>query len=314
MFSKKFGVEVEFTGLTRLQAAKAALEVLGGTVAETGGIYDAKVVTAPDGRRWKFVCDSSITPQKKQNGRIIGAGREYCVELVTPILTYYEDIGTLQTLIRKLREVRGFCPKNSGIHIHLNGADHTPKSIRNFVNIIASKNDLLYKSLQINPERTFYCKKMDAKLVTEMNRIKPQTFEQISDIWYADRSDVRNSHYHSSRYHFLNLHSFFQGNRTVELRGFNSGDENGRLHAGKVRAYVVLALALNHQALTQKSASYRKVQSENERFAMRTFLNRIGFIGDEFKSCREHLYRHLDGNAAWRYGRDLRNDQNREEV
>ena len=29
---------------------------------------------------------------------------------------------------------------------------------------------------------------------------------------------------------------------------------------------------------------------------------RIGFIGDEFKSCREHLYQHLDGNAAWRYG------------
>lgn len=64
----------------------------------------------------------------------------------------------------------------------------------------------------------------------------------------------------------------------------------------------MLALALNHQALTQKSASSRKVQEENEKFAMRVWLNRIGFIGDEFKSCREHLYQHLDGNAAWRYG------------
>ena len=107
----------------------------------------------------------------------------------------------------------------------------------------------------------------------------------------------RQGHYHTSRYHFLNLHSFFHGNHTVELRGFNS-----TLHAGKIRAYIVLALALNHQALTQKSASYRKVQEENEKFAMRVWLNRIGFIGDEFKSCREHLYQHLDGNAAWRYG------------
>ena len=74
------------------------------------------------------------------------------------------------------------------------------------------------------------------------------------------------------------------------------------MHAGKIRAYVVLALALNHQALTQKSARYRKVQEENEKFAMRVYLNRIGFIGDEFKNCREHLYKHLDGNAAWRYG------------
>ena len=59
---------------------------------------------------------------------------------------------------------------------------------------------------------------------------------------------------------------------------------------------------MNHQALTQKSASYKKVQEENEKFAMRVYLNRIGFIGDEFKSCRKHLYEHLDGNAAWRYG------------
>lgn len=61
-------------------------------------------------------------------------------------------------------------------------------------------------------------------------------------------------------------------------------------------------IAMDHQALTQKSASYHKVQAENEKFAMRTYLNRIGFIGEEFKSCREHLYKHLDGNAAWRYG------------
>ena len=106
--------------------------------------------------------------------------------------------------------------------------------------------------------------------------------------------DNRDQHYHNSRYHFLNLHSFFHGHHTVELRGFN-----GTLHAGKIRAYVVLALALNHQALTQKSARYRKVQEENERFAMRTYLNRIGFIGDEFKNCREHLYQHLSGNAAY---------------
>ncbi len=88
-----------------------------------------------------------------------------------------------------------------------------------------------------------------------------------------------------------------QTNHTIELRGFNS-----ELHAGKTRAYIVFALAMNHQALTQKSASYRKVQEENEKFAMRVYLNRIGFIGEEFKSCRQHLYEHLDGNAAWRYG------------
>ena len=83
----------------------------------------------------------------------------------------------------------------------------------------------------------------------------------------------------------------------MELRGFN-----GTLHAGKIRAYIVLALALNHQALTQKSARCKTVQAENERFAMRTYLCRLGLNGDEFKSCREHLCQHLDGNSAWRFG------------
>src|SRR5690606_41446784 len=69
------------------------------------------------------------------------------------------------------------------------------------------------------------------------------------------------------------------------------------LHAGKIRSYVVLALALNHQALTQKCASAKKPQIENEKFAMRTYLNRIGFIGEEFANCREHLTAHLNGRS-----------------
>ena len=103
-----------------------------------------------------------------------------------------------------------------------------------------------------------------------------------------------------AKHNFVNLHSFFHGNGTVELRVFNSGF-NGNLHAGVIRSYVVLALALNNQALTQKSASSRKPQTENEKFAMRVYLNRIGFIGEEFKNCREHLCCHLSGNSAWRY-------------
>jgi hypothetical protein len=216
--------------------------------------------------------------------------------LVSPILTYREDIETLQELVRRLRKAGGFTNSSTGIHIHLNGANHTPRSLRNFINIIASKNDLFYKALQIEPDRMSFCKKMDSALVDKMNHRKPKTMAAIERIWYEGYRDNRTTHYHSSRYHFLNLHSFFTGNHTVELRGFNS-----ELHAGKIRSYIVLALALNHQALTQKCASSRKNQTENEKFAMRTYLNRIGFIGEEFKNCREHLCKHLDGNAAWRF-------------
>ncbi len=296
MLRAKFGIEIEFTGITRERAAKVAAEFLQGAYAEGGTYYDTKKVTTADGRVWKVMYDGSINCQRKERGRTVFAGREYSVELVSPILTYREDIETLQELVRQLRHAGAFTNSTCGIHIHLNGSDHTPRSIRNFVNIIASKNDLFYKALQIAPQRMSYCKKMDSILVEKMNHKKPKTMRQLEDIWYEGYSESRGTHYHNSRYHFLNLHSFFTGNHTVELRGFNS-----ELHAGKIRSYIVLALAINNQAITQKCASAKKPQVENEKFAMRTYLNRIGLIGEEFANCREHLTSALSGSAAWRF-------------
>lgn len=297
MLTTRFGIEIEFTGITRETAAKTAAAYLNGTCEYIGTYYRTYEVAQADGRKWKFMSDGSINTQRKENGQKVRADKDYSVEMVSPILTYREDIETLQGLVRELRKAGGFPNNSCGIHIHLDGANHTPKSIRNFINIIASKNDLLYKALQINPERARFCKKMDAELVEKMNLKKQLDFETIENLWYDGYYGSRDTHYHDSRYHFLNLHSFFHGHRTVELRGFNS-----TFHAGEIRSYIVLALALNHQALTQRSASTKKPQVENEKFAMRTYLNRIGFIGDEFKNCRELLTKHLDGSAAWRFG------------
>jgi len=291
----RFGIEIEMTGITRKDAALAAQTVLGGELLYGGSYYDTYELKASDGRIWKFTYDGSIRCETRVRGTKVSASRLYSVELVSPILTYEADIERLQEVVRALRKAGAFTNSSCGIHIHLDGADHTPRSIRNFVNIIYARNDLFYKALGIEASRARYCKRMDEQLVTTMNRAKPTSFASIEDIWYAPYNGSRDAHYHGSRYHFLNLHSFFHGHRTVELRGFNS-----TLHAGEVRSYIVLALALNNQALTQSSASTKKPQAENEKFAMRTYLNRLGLIGDEFKACREHLTKRLTGSAAWR--------------
>lgn len=295
-----FGIEIEMTGITRRKAAKIVAEHLGGTVEELNDYYKTFKIKGSDGRVWKIMYDGSIHTQKKSGGQRVSASKEYSVELVSPILTYEGDMESLQEIVRKLRKAGAFSEQQNctGIHIHLDGRDHTPRSVRNFMNIIYSRNDLLYDALQIERRRMHYCKKMDQSLVERMNRKKPTTLKQIEDIWYQGYSDRRERHYHESRYHFLNLHSLFNGCGTVELRGFN-----GTLHAGKIRSYVALSLAMNHQALTQKSASSKKPQVENPKFSMRTWLNRIGFIGDGFKNCREHLCKHLDGSSAWRFRR-----------
>ena len=295
-----FGIEIEFTGITRRKAAEIVVEHLGGSVEELHDYYKTLKIIARDGRVWKIMYDGSIKCQKRTGGQKVSASSEYSVELVSPILTYEKDMVDVQEMVRKLRKAGAFSEQQNctGIHIHLDGRDHTPKSIRNYMNIIYSRNDLLYDALQIEQRRMQFCKKMDESLVHKMNRSKPTTFNQIEDIWYQGYGERRERHYHESRYHFLNLHSLFNGCGTVELRGFN-----GTLHAGKIRSYIVLSLAMNHQALSQKSASSKKPQIENPKFSMRTWLNRIGFIGDDFKNCREHLCKHLEGSAAWRFRR-----------
>ncbi|HKL58942.1 MAG TPA: amidoligase family protein [Sphaerochaeta sp.] len=296
MKTTRLGIEIEMTGITRKQAAEAAQTVLGGQLTYSGSYYDTWVLTAPDSRQWQFTYDGSIRCESRENGVRVSASRLYSVELVSPILTYDADIENLQENIRALRKKGAFTNSSCGIHIHLDGENHTPRSIRNFMNIIYARNDLFYKALGIEAQRARYCKKIDGELVSRLNKKKPTTFSAIEDIWYAGYHGNRSTHYHNSRYHFLNLHSFFHGHHTVELRGFNS-----TLHAGEARSYIVLALALNNQALRQKSASTKKPQGENEKFAMRTYLNRIGFIGEEFKACREHLTKRLLGSGAWRF-------------
>ena len=298
MLDTRFGIEVEFTGITRRKAAEAVEKVLGGSVEHVGTVYDTYRVHALDGRDWKVMRDASLTCEKKVGGAVRCASDLYSCELVTPVLKYSEDIEKLQEVIRAIRKAGGFTNSTCGIHIHLDGANHTVRSIRNFLNIVYARQDLVYRALNFKIERMRYCGKIDTGFMKRLQARNPKTMKELEDVWYEGYYESRERHYHSSRYHFINLHSFFHGHHTVELRGFNS-----TLHAGEVRSYIVFALALNDMALSQKNASTKKPQIENEKFAMRTWLNRMGLVGDEFKACREHLTKNLSGSSAWRYGR-----------
>lgn len=73
MLNTKFGIEIEFTGITRERAAKVAAEFLQGTYSEGGTYYDTKKVTTRDGRVWKFMYDGSLRCQRKENGSKVSA-------------------------------------------------------------------------------------------------------------------------------------------------------------------------------------------------------------------------------------------------
>ena len=93
----------------------------------------------------------------------------------------------------------------------------------------------------------------------------------------------------------------------VEFRLFQcdapEGNKQNGLHAGQLKSYIQLCLAISNMAKTLKTASPKPQQTENPKYAMRTWLLRLGFIGDEFKTARETLTKRLTGDTAFRNGR-----------
>lgn len=277
------------TGITRGAAAKIIGEHFGTAAVHVGGTYDTYTVEDDTGRKWKVVSDASIQCQSRGERT---ASRLYAVEVVSPICKY-EDIETIQQLVRELRRGGAKVNDSCGIHIHVDASRHDPKTLRNIVNIMASKEDLLYKTLRVQIDREYYCQKADFRFLEDVNLKRPKSMSEFETLWY-NGSSRRGVHYDSTRYHALNLHSVFSKG-TIEFRMFNS-----TRHAGEVKSYIQLCLAISHQALIQQRAMRTRTQSENEKYTFRTWLLRLGLIGDEFKTARQHLLKNLDGNIAWK--------------
>ena len=302
MKKQTIGVEIEMNSITREKAAKIAAEFFNtNRYKDTARRNGYQTFSAWDGqgREWKFQKDVSIA----------GPNNEKC-ELVTPILNY-EDMETLQELVRLLRKAgaKSDATRGCGVHVHIGAKGHTPKTLRNLANIMASHESLLAEALQIDKGRmNRYCKTVNPEFLQEVNAKKPETMAELADIWYGShRANFgRDHHYNDSRYHMLNLHATFTKG-TIEFRLFQfDAPENGRqngLHAGQLKSYIQLCLALSQMAKVLRTASPKPQQNENPKYAMRTWLLRLGFIGEEFATARDILTRKLSGDSAFRNGR-----------
>jgi hypothetical protein len=67
-------------------------------------------------------------------------------------------------------------------------------------------------------------------------------------------------------------------------------------------AYSRLVSALYAAAKEQKRVTAKDKDVENEKFAFRVFLIRLGFVGDEYKNARKVLLKNLSGNSAFKNG------------
>lgn len=71
---------------------------------------------------------------------------------------------------------------------------------------------------------------------------------------------------------------------------------------GEADTYTRLIAAMCKMAKEQKRVIARERNFTNEKFSMRVFLIRLGFIGPEYKTARKILLQNLTGNSAWKNG------------
>ena len=68
----------------------------------------------------------------------------------------------------------------------------------------------------------------------------------------------------------------------------------------RLRAFTELVAMMNKQAIEQKRVQAKAVNEENEKYALRIWLTRLGMNGPEFKTTRKVLMENLTGHSAFR--------------
>lgn len=293
MQSRTWGIEIETVGASRQVVAKAVARALdasglGGELgcavyAERGfGGADTWKVRQGDGREWTVMRDGSLPT--------VGAGDVGGAEIVSPIMVGLGEIEALQAIIR---EVRGTGAKsasehNCGIHVHVGAKDMNAWDVVKLARIASKVEPMLTDALRIDPRRGEYCKPVPVAFAE--GATSAMSAEEVKALWYRTAGGSYVSRYDRSRYHGVNLNSyFFRG--TVEFRYFN-----GTLHAGEVKAYVQLGLALAARAKTAKTASAKVMGlgGMSPRARMMNYLwMTLGLRGEQWETLRLHLSKNL---------------------
>lgn len=165
--------------------------------------------------------------------------------------------------------------------VTLSMTNHNGNSLRNLVNLLWCKQSLSQKSLArkigIIPE----------SLVTTINAVPIDTLE--------DFAKVVNDGIDKGLIIGDCEVDFNMAEKTLSFSFFNAS-----LDIDELFAFAAFCQQLSKQAIQQKFSSIKIREVVNEKYAMRCFLLKLGFIGEAYKVARKILLERLDGDAAYR--------------
>jgi hypothetical protein len=177
--------------------------------------------------------------------------------------------------------------KNTSFEISIPMEGHTGITLRNIANMIYSKQALIKKAIGFTEDI------VGDDFITGINETNIETFEEFK----TTIANMKNENRLWIEFDF--------GEQRI---GFKFLDE--KADTEKIKAYTQFAELLSQTAKSLKYASAKVSVTDNDKFSMRTWLIRLGMIGDEYKIARKVLLERLEGNGAFRSGsRPIKKDE-----
>lgn len=154
---------------------------------------------------------------------------------------------------------------------------HTATSLVNLVSLFYTKGTLINKAIQT--PRAF---EIADRLMEALAETPPQTPEDFLSTW--ERVGGMNA-----------TRGILFSKDTISLIGFPPTED-----ADWVKAYTDLGGKINILAQESKYIRLKREPIENEKYAFRVWLIRLGSDGNEYKTSRKLLLSHLSGHTAFR--------------
>jgi hypothetical protein len=224
---RTFGVEIEFFGLNYLI-----------TPVDNNIIKPYLISShAKDGRHLTDLCrDYNLTLGAsrdmwhfEQDTSVRGKGHTRCgAELISPILNGMDGLVQVYEAFRFLQAIEGIdIDASCGMHVHhgVNPLVYNCKELQKLVRIVHHYEDLFYLLIPGDRKNAETCRPMeiDVKAFLDVCKGDDDCHDcRIKDLWYSlqNRFDVNGdvkSRYDKTRYHGLNLHSYWYRS-TIEFR------------------------------------------------------------------------------------------------
>ncbi len=197
------------------------------------------------------------------------------------------ELAAEEIMGKTMQELTGGPDQVEQSTLHIDGyavefplAGHTVTSLRNLVNMLASKQHLLVSAFGLTQPL------LDSYFAKELDKIPIEDLDTFPMVW-SELGDQR----------CPGLELDFNKQRVIlKLPKENPLPE-------EMAAFQNLAVCMNESAKTLKYSSFKPSQDENPKYALRTWLLRLGMYGDRFKAVRKVLLAHLPGSNAFRHSK-----------